>query len=142
LSEPFRVALEPKDETVDRAIHAGLRAFNRASVNWPERQHFNVVLRDGEGIVRGGILASVNFDVLVLEDVFVEESCRHGGYGGQLMALAEENGRRLGARLAVVSTFSWRARPSYEKLGYAMYAQLPYDDGAYTLYSLKKSLCG
>jgi N-acetylglutamate synthase-like GNAT family acetyltransferase len=142
LNEAFRVAVEPKDEAVDQAIHTGLRAFNRASVNWPERQHFNVVLRDGEGRLRGGILASINFDVLVLEDVFVEESCRHGGYGAQLMVMAEAEGRTLGARLAVVLTFSWQTRPFYEKYGYAVYAQLPYNNGAHTLFSLKKSLCG
>jgi len=134
--------VEAKDEAVDQAIHAGLRAFNRALANWPERQRFNVVLRDSEGNVRGGNLASVNFDVLVLEDVFVDDTCRHHGHGAKLMALAEEEGRRRGARLATVSTYSWQARPFYQKLGYAVYAELPYNDGGYTLYSLKKSLCG
>ena len=122
-------------------VHTGLRAFNRARANWPERQHFNVVLRDSESDVRGGILASINYDVLVLEDVFIQENCRAGGHGARMMALAEEEGLRRGARLAVVSTFNWQARPFYEKLGYAVYAQLPYNEGRYTLYSLKKSLC-
>lgn len=123
-------------------VHTGLRAFNRTRANWPERQHFNVTLRDAERQLRGGILASVNFDVLVLEDVFVEENCRAGGYGARLMALAEDEGGRRGARLAVVSTFSWQARPFYEKCGYTVYATLPYNNGTYTLFSLKKSLCG
>lgn len=61
--------------------------------------------------------------------------------GMALMALAEDEGRRRGARLASVSTFSWQARPFYEKLGYTVYAELPYNNNAYTLYSLKKSLC-
>jgi GNAT superfamily N-acetyltransferase len=135
------IAVEARDDTVDQAIHAGLRAFNRAIVNWPERQRFNVVLRDTEGRVHGGILASVNFDVLVLEDVFVEETWRRGGHGAKMMAVAEEEGRRRGARLASVSTFNWQARPFYENLGYTVYAQLPYNNGGYTLFSLKKFLC-
>jgi|SRR5579871_1263627 len=141
MAEGLCIAVEAKDEAVDQVIHTGLRAFNRANVSWPERQPFNVVLRDGDNRVRGGILATVNFDVLVLDDVFVEESCRHAGYGLRLMARAEEEGVKRGARLAVVSTFSWQARPFYEKLGYAVYAQVPYNGGAYTLFSLKKSLC-
>ena len=141
MANDLRIAVESKDEAVDHIVHMGLRAFNRTRANWPERQHFNIVLRDGEGRVRGGILASVNFDVLVLEDVFVEEDCRGGGYGGQMMAAAEQEGRTRGARLAVVSTFSWQARPFYEKLDYAVYAEVPYNNGAYMLYSLKKSLC-
>src|SRR5947209_18837978 len=83
LSGELRIAVEAKDEAVDQAIHAGLRAFNRALANWPERQRFNVVLRDSEGNVRGGNLASVNFDVLVLEDVFVDDTCRHHGHGAK-----------------------------------------------------------
>jgi GNAT superfamily N-acetyltransferase len=141
LTEALRIAVEIKDDSVDQVILSGLRAFNRARVNWPERQHFNVVLRDAEGRVRGGILASVNFDVLLLEDVFVEECCRGAGRGARLMALAEEEGRRRGARLAHVATFNWQARPFYEKQGYTVYAELPYNGGAYTLYSLRKSLC-
>jgi GNAT superfamily N-acetyltransferase len=141
LAELLRIALEAMDEAVEQAIHMGLRAFNRTLANWPERQHFNVVLRDTEGRFRGGILASLNFDVLILEDVFVEDGYRRSGYGSRLMALAEQEGRRRGAQLAVVSTFSWQARPFYEKLGYGAYAELPYNDGVYTLYSLKKSLC-
>lgn len=141
MAEELRIVVEAKDVVVDQLVHAGLRAFNRAIVNWPERQHFNVVLRDDENRVRGGILASVNFDVLVLEDVFVEETCRCSGSGARMMALAEAEGLRRGARLAVVSTYSWQARPFYEKCGYAVYAEVPYNDGMYMLYSLKKSLC-
>lgn len=141
MAEELRIVVEAKDDAVDQAIHAGLRAFNRAIVNWPERQPFNVVLRDGENRACGGILASVSFDVLVLEDVFVEETRRCGGSGTRMIAVAEEEGVRRGARLAVVSTFSWQARPFYEKCGYAVYAEVPYNDGAYTLFSLKKRLC-
>ena len=135
------ISIEDKNEAVDQAVHAGLRAFNRAVVNWPERQFFTVALRDLGGVVRGGILASVSFDVLRLDDVFIEEHFRRSGHGRQMMATAEGEGGRRGARLAVVSTFSWQARPFYERLGYTVYAQLPYNSGAYTLYSLKKSLC-
>ena len=141
MNDELRIVIEARDESVVEAVHTGLRAFNRAIVNWPERQYFNVVLRDSENRMRGGILASVNFDVLVLEDVFVEEGFRQSGTGTRMMALAEEEGFRRGARLAVVSTFSWQARPFYEKYGYAVYAGLPYNGGAYTLYSLRKSLC-
>jgi GNAT superfamily N-acetyltransferase len=143
LAKQLRIALEAKDAAVDDFVHTGLRAFNRTRADWPERQHFNVLLRDSDNRVRGGILASVNFDVLVLDDVFVEENCRGGGNGNgaRMMTLAEEEGRKRGARLAVVSTFNWQARPFYEKCGYSVYAELPYNDGVYTLYSLKKSLC-
>lgn len=141
MAKELRIVVEAKDEAVDHMVHTGLRAFNRAIVNWPERQHFNVTLRGADGRVHGGILATVNFDVLVLDDVFVEETSRGIGNGARMMAIAEEEGLRRGARLAVVSTYNWQARPFYEKCGYAVYAEVPYNGGTYMLYSLKKSLC-
>ncbi|HLY06984.1 MAG TPA: GNAT family N-acetyltransferase [Rhizomicrobium sp.] len=141
MADNLRIAVEAKDEAVVQMVHTGLRAFNRTRADWPERQYFNVTLREPDGVLRGGILASVNFDVLVLEDVYIEDDRRSGGYGARMMAAAEREGLKRGARLAVVSTFSWQARPFYEKCGYSVYAELPYNDGAYTLFSLKKWLC-
>ena len=142
MSAGLRIAIEASDETVERTIRAGLSAFNRAAVDKPERRHFNVVLRDGEGCVRGGLIASVNFDVMLIEDLFVEEACSRRGQGAKLVALAEEEGRARGARRACVSTFSWQARPFYEKLGFRVFGELPYRNGAHVLYWLAKPLCG
>jgi len=47
---------------------------------------------------------------------------------------------RLGARLACLSTYSWQARPFYEKHGYVLFAELPYANGAHRLYWLRKTL--
>jgi GNAT superfamily N-acetyltransferase len=135
------IAIEASDPAVDDAIHAGLRAFNRAMADWPERQHFNVVLRDGENRVRGGLLASLSCDVLRIDDLFIAEEFRRRRCGERLVAMAEAEGKRRGARLACVTTFSFQARPFYEKAGYEVFAELPFRNGAYTLYSLKKQLC-
>lgn len=135
------ISIEPSDPSVNDVIHAGLRSFNRAMADWPERQHFNVVLRDAENRVRGGLLASLSADVLRIDDLFIDEAFRRSGCGEKLMALAEAEGRRRGARLACVKTFSWQARPFYEKLGYVVFAELPCRGGAQRLFWLKKSLC-
>lgn len=135
------ITVEANDPSVNEVIHARLRAFNRAMADWPERQHFNVVLRDAEDRVCGGLLASLSCDVLRIEDLFVEEALRRSRYGEQLMAMAEKEGVRRGARLACVNTFSWQARPFYEKLGYAVFAEIPYRNGMHIMYWLKKALC-
>jgi GNAT superfamily N-acetyltransferase len=141
LEKALSIAIEPPDEAVNEYILANLIAFNRAEANRPERQHFNVVLRDGEGRLQGGITASVSFDVLRIEEFFIEETHRRGGYGSRLLAMAEDEGRDRGARLSCVMTFSWQARPFYEKQGYETFAELPYQSGAFALYWLRKSLC-
>lgn len=140
MTDTLTIAIEPPDDAFGAQIHAGLRAFNRA-VEGSERQSFNVALRDGEGRLQGGLIASVRFDVMNIQDLYIEEPHRRGGHGARLIAMAEDEARRRGARLACVMTFSWQARPFYEKQGYAVYAELSYLGGTHTLYSLKKSLC-
>jgi GNAT superfamily N-acetyltransferase len=97
-------------------------------------------LREADGTLRGGLLAAVNFDVMRIDDLFIEEEFRRGGQGSRLLMLAEQGGLRLGARLACLSTYSWQARPFYEKHGYVLFAELPYANGAHRLYWLRKTL--
>ena len=141
MSAELRISVEASDAEVEQTVRAALRAFNRAAVDKPERHHFNVVLRDDLGCVQGGLIASVNFDVMLIEDLFVEEAFRRGGHGAKLVALAEAEGRARGARRVCVSTFSWQARPFYEKLGFRVFGELPYRNGAHVLYWLTKPLC-
>jgi GNAT superfamily N-acetyltransferase len=141
LTDRLHLAIEPPDEAVEAVIHAGLRGFNRAAMAQSERRHFNVVLRDADGQVRGGLLASIRFDVMNIQDLFVEEPLRRGGYGARLMAMAETEAKNRGVQLACVMTLSWQARPFYEKQGYEIFAELPYLNGTHNLYWLKKPLC-
>ena len=48
--------------------------------------------------------------------------------------------RWRGACLAWLETFDWQARPFYEHLGYAVFAELPHDNGRHARYFLKKAL--
>jgi GNAT superfamily N-acetyltransferase len=140
MPELLNIAIEPPDEQVTAQIHDGLRAFNRR-IEGSERQSFNVTLRDGDGRLQGALLAATRFDVLNIQDLFVEEPHRRDGHGAKLIAMAETEARRRGAKLGCVMTFSWQARPFYEKQGYEIFGEIPYLDGAHKLYWLKKSLC-
>ena len=140
MPDALNITIEPPDEAVTGQIHAGLGAFNRR-IAGSERQHFNVALRDGDGRLQGALIASVRFDVMNIQDLYIEETHRRDGHGAQLIAMAETEALRRGARLACVMTFSWQARPFYEKRGYEVFAEVPFLNGAHTLYWLRKSLC-
>ncbi len=141
MPDMLNIAIEPPDDLVAAQIHDGLRAFNRAAADRSERQFFNVALRDGDGRLQGAMLASIRFDVLNIQDLFVEEPHRRDGYGAQLIAMAETEALRRGTKLACVMTFSWQARPFYEKQGYEVFAEVPFQNGTHVLYWLRKSLC-
>jgi GNAT superfamily N-acetyltransferase len=121
-------------------LAASLRTFNRKHASRPEAQHLCFMLRDAEGTLHGGIVGEVSFDVLSVDKLWINEESRGGDYGTQLMKLVEDEGRKLGARISWLDTYSWQARPFYEKLGYKVFAELPYAGGKHVRYFLRKDL--
>ncbi|HVZ69120.1 MAG TPA: GNAT family N-acetyltransferase [Rhizomicrobium sp.] len=134
------IAVEPFDEVAAKIITDSLIAFNRAKANRPEPQKFLVLLRDEARTVRGGISAALHYDVLYIDDLFVEEAFRGQDHGTKLIRLAEEEGRKRGARLVWLDTYSWQARPFYEKQGYEVFGELPYWNGTHRRHFMKKAL--
>jgi GNAT superfamily N-acetyltransferase len=130
------------DDSVEaaRAIRDGLTEFNRRTVNFPEPVPVNVAVRDGDGILRGGVVARVALDTVYFDIVWLDESLRGGGHGRAMMAQAEEKARALGARIAWLYTLSWQARPFYEKLGYTIFGEMPFHAGAHRRYFMRKDL--
>lgn len=134
------IAVEPFDEKAAKTISDNLVAFNRTRANRPEPLKFLVLLRDGHKVVRGGINAVLHYDVLYIDDLFVDAAFRGRRCGTRLMNLAEAEGRRQGAKMAWLDTYSWQARPFYEKLGYEVFGELPYQGGLHRRYFLRKVL--
>lgn len=134
------IAVESFDAAAAKTITDNLVAFNRAKADRPEPQKFLVLLRDDARNVRGGINAALHYDVLYIDDLFIEESFRGQDHGTELLRLAEQEGRKRGARLVWLDTYSWQARPFYEKQGYEVFGELPYWNGAHRRYFMKKAL--
>ena len=123
-----------------QAILDGLTKFNRNAVDFPEPTPVNVVVRDDNGAVRGGVVARVAHDTVYIDLVWLDESLRGGGYGRMMIERVEEKARSVGARRAWLYTLSWQARPFYEKLGYSVFAEMPFDGGAHRRYFMRKDL--
>jgi len=124
----LRIDLETASDETAAAIKAGLIGFNRAAVGRPDPQDFSLAVRDGETIV-GGINATVQWDVVFIEHVWVSEALRGRGLGRDLMARVEAEGARLGAIKAILDTNDWQAPGFYAKLGYERFGAYTYDGG-------------
>ncbi len=138
-TEPI-VRVEQPDPAVQKFLSDAIVAFGREKVGRPEPVRFHVVARGGDGEIVGGAAAKFHFDVLYLDDLWVHAGARGSGLGSRIMALFETRGRELGARVAWLDTLSWQARPFYEKLGYAVFGELPYSGGAHTQFFMRKFL--
>jgi GNAT superfamily N-acetyltransferase len=134
------ITVEDAAEETRLVVNDALIAFNRAKANRPEPVWFHVMLRDAHKRIRGGAVARLHFDVLFLDNLWIDEDLRGTGLGRALMAKYEEHGRSLGARTAWLDTMSWQARPFYEKVGYTVFGELPYANGAHTQFFMRKTL--
>ncbi len=98
----------------------------------------NLFLRDEDGVIRGGVLADLWGGWLHVRFLWVEEGLRQQGYGSQLLTTAEAEAKAKGARHAHIETFSFQARPFYERHGYRVFGELNDYPPGHDYYYLRK----
>ena len=82
------------------------------------------LLRDHGGIVNGGVAAYVWGSWVQVEWIWVSEPHRNRRWGSLLLEAAEASAQAAGAQHAYVQTFSFQARPFYERHGYRVVGEL------------------
>jgi GNAT superfamily N-acetyltransferase len=81
-------------------------------------------LRDENGEILGGLLGEIWAAWLHVRTLAVAAPARRQGFGKELMTRAESYARERGCTDAWLDTFSFQARPFYEKLGYRVFGTL------------------
>ncbi|WP_272521583.1 GNAT family N-acetyltransferase [Providencia sp. PROV202] len=114
--------ITPEDK---EELFTGLRSYNRSFLQNSYFGQLGVYSKDDNGIMQGGLFASIKGRWLCIDYLWVDESMRKNGLGSQLMHVAEEESKKLGCHNALVDTFSFQALPFYEKLGYVKQLSLP-----------------
>jgi GNAT superfamily N-acetyltransferase len=101
-----------------------------------------VFLRDEGGKVVGGTTANLFGGWVYIELLWVEEPLRNQGYGAELVDRLESEALKLGCRSAHVDTYSFEARPFYERLSYEVFGVLEDYPEGHCKYFMKKRLAG
>ena len=141
-SDPNRFAIitDPTDEDV-KEFQNGFEAFNLAQTNdefnspQPWR---NLVLKDHEGNVAGGIMTSTLYWTQYLEVLWVDDKYRGLGYGRDLVLEAHRLAKEDGCTSSHVYTFSWQAPDFYQAVGYELIATYVGYHGGITEHILRK----
>lgn len=121
--ETLKVAFEPFiDDDIRRFIEEGIDNHNLAVTGMPEWFPANFVLRSNSDEVLGGLLALIWGGWLRVGTLWVSEVARRQGYGSRLLETAETYARERGCFGVCLDTFSFQARPFYERHGYAVFA--------------------
>ena len=129
--------LRPGDRDV---VVDGLVAYNVAHGFAPAWRDCDLVLRDGAGAVRGGALAETNAGWCFVKALWVDGALRGQGYGRRLLAAVEDAARERGCLGVYLDTYSFQARPFYERAGYRVFGTLPDHPPGGAKYYLAKRL--
>ena len=125
-------------ETVNR----GIQTHASAAIGLPEQMWFaaNFFLRSEDGEILGGTLGNTWGLWLYVSDVWVDPSLRGKGYATKLMTAIEQLAIERGCLHSYLDSFSFQARPLYEKLGYKVFGTLENHPKGHSHYFLKKTL--
>ena len=120
------VRAEPALSEGDRnTIFEGLLAYNREQGFPWSRDPVSVVARDTDGTVIGGLTGDANLGWLFVSALWVREDRRRSGLGAALIRAAEAEARRRNCLGIFLDTYSFQARPFYEKIGFRLFGELP-----------------
>ena len=140
MSEVRLVSEQNPDPADVEQVRQGLYRFNMQTMNEWEFLDITILLRDDTNAVQGGIIGSVWSGWLHVEFLWIADAYRHRGYGDQLIAAAEAEARAFGGTSAYVETFSFQARPFYERHGFRVVGEIKDYPPGQTYYLLAKSL--
>jgi len=137
----YTIFVEDNPDAADvRILGEGLTEHALPVVGRPGFKPIGVFARDDRGTVVGGIVAMVNWQWLSINLVWIEEALRGTGLGHRLLEKIEEVGRQNGCTRAHLDTFSYQARPFYERHGYELFATLDEYPAGHKRFFLRKDL--
>ena len=122
-----------------KAVIDGLNEYNSAYTN-TDYAELRIFLRDADGRIAGGLIGDSSWGWLHVRVLWLEEEARRQRLGSQLLAMAEDEARRRGCKYVYLNTFSFQARPFYEKLGYECFAIQDDMPLGHQSFSMKKTL--
>jgi GNAT superfamily N-acetyltransferase len=134
------VRVEKTYAMAKKAILKGLVAYNRSHIGRRKWKNIAVTVRNDAGEIVGGVVGEAWADWLFVQLLWLDEAYRGHDYASQAMDALEDEARAFGASHAYLDTFSFQARPFYEKRGYRVFGALENYPDAHTRYWMTKSL--
>ena len=134
-----RTRVETVQGPVGREIRKRLLAFNARHWGKLDYKPLTITTREGKDIV-AGLTGHTAFGWLYVDLLWVSDDRRRKGLGRTLMAKAEAEARKRGARKAWLSTFSFQAPGFYKRLGYRQFGRLDDCPAGHSWHFMTKAL--
>jgi GNAT superfamily N-acetyltransferase len=138
-----KIVMEPYASfEVQEIVSRGINDHASAAIGLPEqmRATANLFLRNQDGEIVGGALGNTGGLWLYVSEVWIDRPLRGKGYATKLMTAIEQIAIERGCVNSYLDTFSFQARPLYEKFGYKVFGTLEDHPKGHSHYFMKKSL--
>lgn len=138
MSEDIAIVFEPGNEFAERFVTEGVGNHNIAATGQAAYYPISYFLKSSRGEVLGGLLGMIWAGFLHIKIVWVAEPLRGKGFAKKLVQIAEAHARERGCRGSNLETFTFQARPLYEKLGYEVFGEIKDFPVGHSLFFMKK----
>ena len=138
--QSLRVEVDPAPSDI-RFLEARLYDYNVEQTGLNDGRSLSIFVRDETGEVVAGLHGWTWGGSCRVQNLWVHKDLRRKGYGKRLMAAAEQEARARGSDQVLLDTFSFQARPFYEKLGYEVVGVLEgFPRRPHSEYHMRKTL--
>ncbi len=121
----FVINENPNESDINKVLHR-LQEYNAPFWETDDRHKFIITLNDNNSIT-GGIVFTIFGEWLEIDYFWVDIEKRSKGYGKQILEKVEIYAKSKGCKHSFLNTFSFQAKPFYEKNGYqVVYTQNNY----------------
>jgi GNAT superfamily N-acetyltransferase len=138
VDEEYTIAYVDKPEW--GIIGLAIQEYNEQQAGEDKAKSLCFVVQGPDREIVGGVIGATYWDWLHVDLMWVREEFRGRGYGQRLLALAEEEARRRGAKNAYLDTFSFQAPGFYKRYGYQVFGELDDFPVGHRRYFLTKQL--
>jgi len=139
----FLTTLDPQKDQIDAVLRNIAEHAAKAASTPDNYQAFGVFVTDDEtGEVIGGASGYALFEWMFIQYFSLPEALRGKGMGAELMNRVEALARERGLTGMWLDTFSFQARPFYEKLGFEVFGVIDDHPKGAQRFFMRKRLTG
>ena len=135
LTEP----LPPENQDFE-ALKLGLTNYNESFTGSVLREKVSSFIKTESGVVVGGILWEINWNLMNIQGLWIDEAIRKDGWGSKLIDNLEQYALSKGIKNIRLETTTFQALDFYLKSGYSIFGELPNMPSGHTSYFLQKQM--
>ncbi len=130
---------DTEDKALRDAVVEGLLSHMEAGPGRGAYRPLNIAL-DHDGRIAGGLIGHSMHGWLFINLFHVDAALRGTGIGTRMITMAEDEARARGCIGVHLDTFSFQARPFYERLGYRVFGSIGEFPKGHMRYFLSKRI--